>query len=180
MTRPTQITGLSGDDFAAYYWLKADLASFCRENDLPTSGSKLILTERIKQFLDTGEIARPQKVSRSSQSGSMPSTFHRETIIGSNWRCSQPLRDFFEAEIGPSFHFNQFMRDFIKSTGVGQPLQAAIDGWHQSKQQPKSSSEIAPQFEYNRHFRAYFAEHPDATREDAIRAWHEKKAQRKS
>ncbi|MEM7114018.1 MAG: DUF6434 domain-containing protein [Chloroflexota bacterium] len=179
MTRPTQITGLSGNDFAAYYWLKEDLVAFCRANGIPTSGSKQALTERIKLFLDTGEIAKPQRKKRPSKS-TMPATFTRETIIGENWRCSQDLRAFFEAEIGKSFHFNQYMRAFIKQDGVGQSLQAAIDGWLLSKSQPKGSSDIAPQFEYNRHFREYFAKNPNGSRAEAIAAWNEKKAQRKS
>ncbi len=179
MTRPTAITGLSGDDFAAYYWLKIDLVTFCRENNLPTSGSKQVLTERIKLFLDTGDIQKPKRTSRSGKNAAMPTMFTRETIIGDKWRCSQDLRAFFEAEIGSAFHFNQFMRDFIKRDGIGQSLQAAIDGWILSKQQPKGSSNIAPQFEYNRHFREYFANNPNATRADAIQAWNEKKAQRK-
>jgi len=177
MTRPTEIEGLSGDDFVAYYWLKAELVAFCRASGLSTSGSKQQLTERIKLFLDTGKIARPKRTLRSSKSAAMPATISRETVIGSGWRCNQALRSFFEAEIGPLFHFNQFMRDFIKQYGVGQTLQAAIDGWHLSKQE---RSKIAPQFEYNRHFREYFANNPNATRDDAIRAWNEKKGQRKS
>ena len=179
MTRPTKIVGLSGADFAAYYWLKEDLLAFCRTNGIPTSGSKQQLTERIKLFLDTGEIAKPKRTSRSAKSA-MPNTFNRETIIGENWRCNQDLRAFFEAEIGKSFHFNQFMRDFIKRDGIGQPLQAAIDGWLLSKSEPKGNSDIAPQFEYNRHFRDYFANNPNATRAEAIAAWNKKKAQRQS
>lgn len=177
MARPTQITGLSSDDFIAYYWLKKELVQFCRANNLATSGSKQQLTERIKHFLDTGERLRPEK--KRSRTGQMPNTFMRETIIGENWRCSQSLRAFFESEIGSSFHFNQFMRDFIQRDGVGQSLQAAIDGWKESKEQPKSD-EIGSQFEYNRHFRQYFAQNKGATREDAIRAWNEKKSQRKT
>ncbi len=177
MTRPDKIDGLSGDDFAAYYWLKADLVAFCRAHNLPTSGSKQLLTERIRHYLDTGNAPKPAR--KRTKKGNMPDTFTPETIIGTGWRCNQALRAFFEQEIGASFHFNQFMRDFIKQEGVGQSLQMAIDGWRQSKAAPKGASEIAPQFEHNRHFRAYFAAHPAATRQDAINAWNEKKAQRK-
>ncbi len=179
MTRPTQIAGLSSADFVAYYWLKADLAAFCRTNKLPTTGSKQELTERIQNYLATGEISRPLRQKKSRACGPMPSSFTPQSVIEPNWRCSQELRAFFESEIGPSFHFNQFLRNFIKNDGIGQTLQAAIDGWHHSKQVPRHGTEIAPQFEYNRHFRDYFAQNSGATRADCIRAWQEQKKTRR-
>ena len=41
--------------FRSYYYLKEELAAFCRENHLPASGAKADLTERVARFLDTGE-----------------------------------------------------------------------------------------------------------------------------
>ena len=176
MSRPTTIKGLTGQQFMTYYWLKADLIVFCRENGLPTTGSKGQLTERIKIYLHTGQIVKPKRSSRARVAKKMPTTFTLETLIGDNWRCSQELRAFFEAEIGPTFHFNKFMRDFIRRDGCGQSLQTAIDGWQLEKQKPKGTSQIEPQFEYNRHMRDYFLQNKGATREEAIRAWKEKKA----
>jgi hypothetical protein len=167
------------EDFRDYYWLKAELLDFCRQQGLPTSGSKQAVTERIAHFLQTGEILpiRPRSSSRSSQA--MPETFTHETVIGSGWRCSQALRAFFEAEIGPNFHFNKVMRDFIKNES-GKTLQEAIEAWEVDKQNPAPKTEIEPQFEYMRHMRAYFRENPEGTRAEALKAWHEKKSQRKS
>jgi len=177
--RPDLIPTLSEEDFRDYYWLKAELVEFCRQQGLPTSGSKREVSERIAHFLKTGEILLASRRSSSRSGGAMPETFTRETVIGSSWRCSQALRAFFEAELGPSFHFNQVMRDFIKD-GAGRTLQEAIEAWEEEKRCPKPKGEIAPQFEYMWHMRAYFEENPDGTREDALRAWHEKKARRKS
>jgi len=109
----------------------------------------------------------------------MPDLFTRQTVIGPGWRCSQSLRAFFEREVGPQFHFNGVMRDFIKRDGAGKTLQDAIDVWRQEKRKPHVETEIAPQFEYNRHIREFFKENPGKTLQDAIAAWNEKKAKRK-
>ena len=41
-----------------FYYLKRELADFCKENGLPTSGSKAELTDRIAYFLDTGNVLK--------------------------------------------------------------------------------------------------------------------------
>ena len=48
----------------------------------------------------------PKRSQRKVQSGKMPSTFSRETVIGEGWSCTQALRGFFESQIGKSFGFN--------------------------------------------------------------------------
>ena len=42
----------------SFYHLKRELADFCKENGLPTSGSKAELTDRIAYFLDTGNVLK--------------------------------------------------------------------------------------------------------------------------
>lgn len=42
--------------FRNCYYLKEELVKFCRENNLPTGGSKAELTERIAIFLKSGKI----------------------------------------------------------------------------------------------------------------------------
>ena len=179
MDRPELTNSISVEDFGDYYWLKTELLDFCRQQGLPTSGSKQEVAERITHFLQTGEAmsAKPRASNRSSQA--MPETLTRETMIGSGWRCSQALRAFFEAEIGPGFHFNKVMRDFIKNE-TGKTLQDAIVAWETEKQNSAPRTEIEPQFEYMRHMREYFRMHPEGTREEALKAWHDKKFQRKS
>ena len=46
---------LDGETFRSYYYLKKELVDFCRENNLPVSGGKVELTDRIACFLDTGK-----------------------------------------------------------------------------------------------------------------------------
>ena len=46
--------GLTGDQ-VYYYWLKAELSVFCRDNKISPSGSKKDLQERIEYYLKTGK-----------------------------------------------------------------------------------------------------------------------------
>ena len=53
-TRPTLSVKLTAAEFKNYY-LKEELFSFCRECGLQATGSKNELTERIADYLETGE-----------------------------------------------------------------------------------------------------------------------------
>ena len=59
MERPILNTQLDSKTFKEFYYLKEELVNFCRENNLPTSGGKIELTERIAYFLDTGKVLPP-------------------------------------------------------------------------------------------------------------------------
>jgi hypothetical protein len=178
MTRSKLNRQTAPDDFLSFYWLKEELICFLRGQGLSTTGSKAELTARISRFLETG-IAENQPPRKSAKRIEMPTFFTRQSLIGSGWRCSQDLRAFFEQEIGPRFHFDGVMRDFIRA-GVGKTLQAAIETWETAQRNPGPEKPIAPQFEYNRHIREYFKEHPGAPLQAAIQAWKSKKKERRN
>jgi hypothetical protein len=176
MSRPPLTEKTSAADFRAYYWLKAELVTFCRAVGLSTAGGKQEIADRIGEFLESGKREAPP-VSNQKATGKMPEHFTRETVIGLNWRCSESLRAFFSAETGKPFKFNQVMRDLVQS-GQGKTLGEALDTWR-SANESAERTQIAPQFEYNRHMRAYHEAHPEATREDAIKAWKQLRAERR-
>jgi len=166
-------------DFQGFYWLKEELATFCRQNGLPTAGSKKEITTRIEHFLVTGNLSSTVTSTKPrSAIDPLPDQLSRDTMLGSNWHCTEQLRAFFVQEIGSQFHFNRAMRDFIKN-GAGRTLQDGIDVGHADRDTPKLETDIAPQFEYNRHMREFFKAHPGKTLQDAIAAWKEKKTWRK-
>lgn len=173
MPRPELTRHTPPADFQNYYWLKEELTAFCKQHNLPASGSKAQLSARIEQFLTDGTVL---PAARRADTAKMPEVLSRSTLIGPGWHCSEKLRVFFEQEIGPQFHFNGVMRDFIRS-GAGRTLQNAIDAWYAAQNAPRATAEIDPQFEYNRHIRAFFEQHPGLTLQDAIAAWRAKKAQ---
>lgn len=168
MKRPELSNKLSAETFLDNYWLRQELADFCRSADLSTSGSKIELTERIATFLKTGRKTKPAR--SGTRRAAMPATFTRQDMIGEGWSCSQNLRAFFQAELGASFHFNKLMRDFIR-TGAGATLQDAIDAWESDRRNP-AQKPIDGQFEYNRFTRAFYADNPGASRDQVIAAWH--------
>lgn len=174
--RPDLNDTLSPSEFRAWYWLKEELAAFCRSRKLPTGGSKRELAARIESHLSGEPVPGVKK--RTRRAGAMPDRFELETMIGEGWHCSQPLRAFFEGQCGKGFRFNAALRDFI-AIGAGKTLADAVKVYRQSKALPRGNTEIGDQFEYNRHFREYYSTHPEATREEAIAAWKRKRSERK-
>lgn len=97
--------------FRDYYYLKEELAEFCRENGLPVSGSKGELTDRIACFLDTGEI---QKAWRKNKKSVVTGDISLDTVIEDNFVCSEKHRIFFKEHIGNSFSFNVAFQKWLK------------------------------------------------------------------
>lgn len=64
--RPMLNKQLDTNTFRDYYYLKEELVAFCRENQLPTSGSKEELTDRIAYFLDTGKVQKAKAKSKKA------------------------------------------------------------------------------------------------------------------
>jgi hypothetical protein len=161
-------------DLRSFYWRKDELARFCRRHKLPAAGSKAELTAGIMHFLETGKIPpRKSPGRRSRVVSSMPRELRLDTVMGRGWRCGKMLRAFFVREIGPHFHFNQAMRDFVRG-GAGQTLREGVDIWHTAKKVPRGKTVITPQFEYNRHMREFFRKNSGRSLREAIEAWRKK------
>ncbi|MEM1044353.1 MAG: DUF6434 domain-containing protein [Bacteroidota bacterium] len=176
MSRPPLTGTLDADDFLDFYWLKDELVAFCRHEGLPTGGPKVEVRDRIAAYLRDGSVLRPTP-RRTGPTDPIPAVLTRETPIGRGWTCGARLRAFFEEEVGPSFRFNRALIDVVKS-GDGRTLGEAVDVWAASEATP--SRPIESQLEYNRHTRAYYQQHPDATREEVLDAWMRKRAARRS
>ncbi|TET36100.1 cytoplasmic protein [Candidatus Dependentiae bacterium] len=164
---------ISPDDFISHYWLKRELLNFCRKRSIPQQGSKQELTKRIEQFLITGTIKTTHKAPQKS-SGFDLNHLTRNTRITHDMKLGTHLRVFFMKEIGPQFHFNKTIREFIKHQ-QGKTLGDAIAAWYQNAKKPKKLTSIEPQFEYNRHIRDYFKKHPGTKLSDAILEWKKNK-----
>ncbi|MEL6771906.1 MAG: DUF6434 domain-containing protein [Bacteroidota bacterium] len=176
MSRPALTEHLAVEDFLDFYWLKAELVGFCQRAGLPTTGSKVEVRERIAAYLRDGTVLKPTP-RRTGPVDPMPETLTGATLIGRGWTCGKRLRAYFVDEVGVSFRFNRALIDFIK-TGAGQPLSEAVAVWRASNEDPDRP--IEAQLEFNRHTRAYHRAHPDATREEVLRAWKAKRATRRS
>ena len=87
--RPVLNKHLDGDTFRSYYYLKEELTAFCRQNDIPASGGKLELTDRIAHFLDTGEISAASKKPKTKP---VYTEITEDTLIEPNFVCSEVHR----------------------------------------------------------------------------------------
>lgn len=169
-TRPPLDSSITEAEFVRWYWLRDELAQFARELGISASGHKRELTQRIASRLGGRSVSVPaRRVAGVQLSGHLS----RETVIPPGQRSSQQLRAFFEAELGPSFHFDAAMRDFI-SSGAGRTLGDALEHWRASR--GAGPVEIDPQFEYNRFTRQWHQQHPQSTRQQLLDAWWEYRA----
>lgn len=166
MQRPPLTPSLAPADFARWYWLKSELAAYCRDRGLPVTGSKQVLQARVDadlRGLDAVLLDEPRR-----PAGDMPDRFTTDTRIGPGWRCTRALRAYFESVHGAGFRFNESLRTFLRE-GEGRTLADASAAYLAGLSQPQAP--IGAQFEYNRHIREFFLANPGATRAQAIEAW---------
>ena len=170
--RPELTIELKSKEFLEYYYLKEELVYFCRENGLPASGGKTELTERIAYFLDTGKVLAAKTVRTQKHK---ISTITRDSIIESDFVCSELHRAFFKREIGESFSFNVAFQKWLKSN-AGKTYADAIVAYNEIKNTKKpGKKDIGSQFEYNTYVRDFFEDNKGASLKDAIKCWKYKK-----
>lgn len=95
--RPDLTKELDGETFRSFYYLKAELVDFYRKNNLPVSGGKIELTNRIAYFLDTGKVL---KTSAKRKTAVSVGVITEDTLIEPNMVCYEKHRAFFEEKIG--------------------------------------------------------------------------------
>ncbi|QXE03220.1 DUF6434 domain-containing protein [Terribacillus sp. DMT04] len=171
--RPELTKDITIQEFRDFYWLKEELQHFCREHAISASGSKMEIADRIEVFLQTGEIKKPIRKTKGKQK-TPQAALSLETVIREHHRCSQEVRTFFKSVI-PTFHFSTHIQNYFK-TNIGKTYQDVVEAWYEEEARKKSPSytkNIAPQFEYNRFIRDFFADPKNRkkSRQDAIEAW---------
>lgn len=171
--RPTLNKELDSKTFKSYYYLKEELMCFCRENNLPTSGGKAELTDRIALFLDTGTVSVPMGKKRIKLN---IGTITEATVIEENIVCSEKHRAFFKERIGKSFSFNVPFQKWLK-TNAGKTYGDAVNAYYKIIEEKKNSkTTIDKQFEYNTYVRDFFSDNKGRTLEEAIICWKYKKS----
>lgn len=172
--RPELKIGLKGEAFRNFYYLKEELVDFCRKNNLPVSGGKIELTDRIATFLDTGNIVTSPKVLKkvTLEVGELT----EQTVIEDDFVCSEKHRAFFKEKIGKSFSFNVQFQKWLKSN-AGKTYGDAIEAYYQILEEKKlGKTVIGKQFEYNTYIRDFFEENQGKSLDDAIIYWKYKKS----
>ncbi len=170
--RPVLNEKLNSMTFRNFYYLKQELANFCKQKRLPTSGNKQVLTDRIAYFLDTGKSI---KLSTTKEKSINVGIITESTIIEQNIICSQKHRAFFNEKIGKSFSFNVLFQKWLKAN-AGKTYGDAIKAYYQIlKEKKQRKNKIDRQFEYNAYIRDFFINNPGKSLHDAIICWNYKK-----
>ncbi|MBR4628385.1 MAG: SAP domain-containing protein [Ruminococcus sp.] len=171
--RPELTTKTDANAFRNYYYLKEELVQFCRENSLPTSGSKQELTERIAHFLETGKVLNSATHKKATVA---VGDITESTLIEANIVCSEKHRAFFKGKIGKSFSFNVAFQRWLKSNS-GKTYADAITAYYQILAEKKNSKTVIDkQFEYNTYIRDFFVDNTGKSLDDAIKCWKYKKS----
>ncbi len=171
--RPELSKELDSATFRSFYYLKEELVSFCRENNLPVSGGKLELTDRITQFLDTGKVS---EASTNKKATTHIGVITEDTEIENNIVCSEKHRAFFKEKIGKSFSFNVLFQKWLKNN-AGKTYGEAIEAYYQIlEEKKKGKTTIDKQFEYNTYIRDFFEDNQGKCLEEAIICWKYKKS----
>ncbi len=158
--KPKLTKQISLADLKSHYWLKVELVSFCKTNQLSTVGSKLELIQRIKTFITTGcnikpIISKPVTFRDSQQ-------FIKVDTPVRNYRNDAITRRFFVEQIGKHFRFDAYLRQFTNKNNIttGLTYGDLVNGWLEEESKRKSpnyKSTIDKQFEYNQFTRDFFA-----------------------
>ena len=171
--RPNLNKELDSKTFLSFYYLKEELITFCRENNLPVSGGKIELTERIAYYLDTGKIL---KVSVKRKTSVNIGQITEDKKIEPDFVCSEKHRTFFKEKIGKGFSFNVLFQKWLKNN-AGKTYKDAIEAYYRiSEEKKKGKTTIDKQFEYNTYVRDFFEDNQGKSLEDAIRCWKYKKS----
>lgn len=170
--RPALDEHLDSKIFRDFYYLKEELIIFCRKNGLPTSGSKLEITDRVAYFLETG---RKLSARAAKRKVTTISSITEDTEIEVNFVCSERHRAFFKKHIGNSFSFNVAFQKWLKGN-PGKTYKEAISAYYKILgDKKKGKSQIDKQFEYNTYIRDFFANNQGKSLEQAIQCWKYKK-----
>ena len=168
-SRPDPTASLDGREFLRWYWLKSELQQFARALGISATGRKEDITARIAAVLG-GEPAPPPIRRAPRKSGQqLAGPVHAGTVVSAGQRCSQVLRAWFHAEVGPGFRFDEPMREFFTAADGTTTLGDALALWHSSRH--GAPREISGQFEFNRFTRRWHREHPGGDRRDLLAAW---------
>ncbi|MEU9719616.1 DUF6434 domain-containing protein [Streptomyces sp. NPDC047976] len=172
--RPEPTPELSGAELLRWYWTLEELTGLARRAGVPARGGKAALTERLAAALDGRAVPAPAPAARRG-GRQLKAPVDGASVIPEGQRCSQVLREFFLREIGPGFHFDAFMREYV-AQGAGRTLAEAVAHWHATRQRAAEPQEVGAQFEFNRFLRDWHGGHPDGTRGEALAAWREHRA----
>ena len=114
--RPIFSKNLSIEDFKKYYWYKTELQKICRDNKLPTQGTKAELEEYIENFLLGKECINKRKVLDNIRKNKVLTNITLDTkLIEDGFKFNNESRKFFSDYFGvDKFSFTKEMASTLR------------------------------------------------------------------
>lgn len=171
--RPKLSRNLSAETFKEFYYLKSELVEFCKENKLQTGGGKIELTERVFNFLKTGEKETRGSIRKKNKK---LDELTLNSLIEKDMGYGENIRAFYELHLGKNFKFCVPFQRWLKGN-VGKTFQDSIEAYKEIiKNKDKTEKVIDRQFEYNTYIRDFFKDNKNKTLKQAICCWKYKKS----
>lgn len=179
MSRPDFSEIASGKEFNRWYWLKEELVEICKQAQIPYTGRKFELRDRIIFMLDhPGQPLPPIKKKRASSNFNWSKAkLNLDTKITDSISFGPNFRNFMKSEIGPKFSCHGDFMDWVKSS-PGKTLEEAILMWHaleDRKKNPNFKRTIAKNNMLAQYVRDFLKDNTDKTLKDALYFWKLKK-----
>lgn len=175
-TRPPADRIASREEFERWYWPVDALREFCTRLNVPSSGNKKELRERVALALDGGR--RKAKRSRIQTSGQWSNmSLSMKTTITADISFGPNLRSFFKTKIGKKFVCHSDFMDWVRSN-TGSTLGDAVQAWQvleEKKRDPAFRREIAESNNFLQYLRDIRDANPGLTLEQAKECWDAKK-----
>ncbi|MEO0895063.1 MAG: DUF6434 domain-containing protein [Bacteroidota bacterium] len=179
MEKPIITSIVSSEDFLNWYWLKEEMVLMCQHLNLPYSGRKFELRDRIAYALEhEGKLlpAAPSPKKHSSFNWAKEE-LSPQTIITDNVSFGPNFRRFMKAQIGSKFSCHSDFMDWVKAN-PGKTLQDAVIKWvelEERKKDPSFKREIAANNMLAQYVRDFMAHHPESTLKEVLSIWKKKK-----
>lgn len=145
--------------------------------ELPISGPKIKVIDRIIHFLETGEIKRTPQYHQNSyakKGESLP--LHLKTLmLKGAYKNDLSTRNFFKRIIGDHFHFTAFGIDFLNERwlAANPPTYEEFAAFWQTEYERRKNQKPAPKAEwaYINFTQAFIKNNPGASKKAIISAW---------
>lgn len=177
--RPPINATMDALEFERWYWPVDALKEFCQRLNVPASGSKAELRERVAFSLrNPGKVPpKSRRKPRSQKFNWAKEQLARDTRITDDVSFGPNVRSFFKSEIGARFVCHSDFMDWMRAN-AGATLGDAIEAWHlleQRKDDPSFRREIAACNNYLQYLRDARDQVAGMSLEDAKTCWDYKK-----
>jgi len=179
MARPDFSEISSGKEFNSWYWLKEELVEICKQAQLPYTGRKFELRDRIMLKLDypDRDLPKLRKKKPASSFKWSKADLQLDTKITDSISFGPNFRNFMKSQIGQKFSCHSDFMDWVKSN-PGKTLEDAVLIWHEledRKKNPDFQRVIAKNNMLAQYVRDFLEDNKKKQLKDALHFWNLKK-----